>query len=289
LIPNTTNESLTTRPKDSITDEKTNVLHGGENILKIVLQFISKSNGRIYACLDHTRPSLAVEIQEIREALIGSRNRGVRSKFITEITKYNISYCKRLIPVVNEVLHLDGIEGTFHMNEIQYLAPAALHDKGKPASEIIYSNVKELLEHQQYIFDTLWNKSIPAEEKIREIEEGIVPASFEVFQSTQEGIERAWRMLRSAKEEVFIMFSTTNAFRTQAQMGILQLLNERVKQYPNIEIKILIPAGEQIAETIKKTELDSQHVDFRIYEHALEGMGYFLVDKKRMFGYRNKR
>ena len=140
--------------------------------------------------------------------------------------------------------------------------------------------MKELLEHQQYIFDTLWNKSIPAEERIREIEEGIVPANFEVFQSSQEGIERAWRMLRSAKEEVFIMFSTINAFRRQAQMGILQLLNERVKQYPNIEDKILIPAGEQITETIKKAELDSQHVDFRIYEHGLEGMGFFLVDKK---------
>ncbi|MFZ0328023.1 MAG: hypothetical protein WAL66_12065, partial [Nitrososphaeraceae archaeon] len=70
---------------------------------------------------------------------------------------------------------------------MQYLAPATLNDKGKPASEIICSNVKELLEHQQYIFDTLWNKSIPAEEKIIEIEEGISSANFEVFQSPQEG------------------------------------------------------------------------------------------------------
>ena len=139
--------------------------------------------------------------------------------------------------------------------------------------------MKELLEHQQYVFDTLWNKSIPAEERIRELKDGVAPANFEVFQSPQEGIERAWRMLRFAKEEVFIMFSTTNAFRRQTQMGILQLLNERVKQYPNMEIKILIPTGEQIAETINKAELDSQQVNFRIYEHGLEGMGFFLVDK----------
>ena len=164
---------------------------------------------------------------------------------------------------------------------MQYLAPATLHDKGIiTASEIIYSNVKELLEHQQYVFDTLWNKSIPADEKIREIEEGIASANFEVFQSPQEGIERAWRMLRSAKEEVFIMFSTANAFRRQEQMGILQLLNEKVKQYPNIEIKILIPAGERITETIKKAELDSKRFDFRIYEQGLEDMGFFLIDKK---------
>ena len=41
-------------------------------------------------------------------------------------------------------------------------------------------------------------------------------------------------MLRVAKEEVFVMFSTTNAFRRQAQIGILQLFNERTKQYPNM-------------------------------------------------------
>ena len=76
------------------------------------------------------------------------------------------------------------------------------------------------------------------------------------------------------------MFSTINAFCRQTQIGILQLLNERVKQYHDIEVKILIPTGERITETIKKAELDSQHVDFRIYEHGLEGMGFFLVDKK---------
>ena len=137
---------------------------------------------------------MAVEIQGIRESFIASRNRGVRTKFITEITKDNISYCKRLIPLVDELRHVDGVKGIFYLNEIQYLAPAALHDKGKPASEIICSNVKELLEHQEYIFDILWTKSMPAEEKIREIEEGVTPANFEVFQSPQEGIERSWQI-----------------------------------------------------------------------------------------------
>jgi hypothetical protein len=29
---------------------------------------------------------------------------------------------------------------------------------------MIYSNVKEPVEHQQYVFDTLWNKSIPSDQ-----------------------------------------------------------------------------------------------------------------------------
>jgi hypothetical protein len=38
------------------------------------------------------------------------------------------------------------------------------------ASQIIYSDVKEIVEQGQYIFDTLWNRAIPAEQKINEIE-----------------------------------------------------------------------------------------------------------------------
>jgi hypothetical protein len=40
-------------------------------------------------------------------------------------------------------------------------------------SSITAENVsfcRELLTSQQYIFDTLWNKSIPADDKIKEIE-----------------------------------------------------------------------------------------------------------------------
>jgi hypothetical protein len=36
-------------------------------------------------------------------------------------------------------------------------------------------NVREVVEQGQYIFDTLWNKAIPAEQRIREIEEGLSP------------------------------------------------------------------------------------------------------------------
>jgi len=79
--------------------------------------------------------------------------------------------------MVDELRHLDGIKGNFYVNETEYLVPASFHYKGKPASEVIYSNMKELVAHQQYVFDTLWNKSIPAEEKMVEIKEGITTKS----------------------------------------------------------------------------------------------------------------
>jgi hypothetical protein len=50
----------------------------------------------------------------------------------------------------------------------------------KPAS-LIYSNVKEIIEHQRYLFETLWNKAIPAEQRINEIKEGVILEKTEVF------------------------------------------------------------------------------------------------------------
>lgn len=87
-------------------------------------------------------------------------------------------------------------------------------------------------------------------------------------------------MIRAAKEDVFVMFSTANAFRRQMRMGLLQLFKEIIKQNPSIEIKTLLPTDERIMETVEKAKLESPQVDFRIYEQGLKGMGFFLVDKK---------
>jgi hypothetical protein len=72
--------------------------------------------------------------------------------------------------ITHELRHLDGIKGSFYISESGYLAPATYHEKGKPASQIIYSNVNEVIEYQKYVFDSFWNRAIPAEQRIKKIE-----------------------------------------------------------------------------------------------------------------------
>jgi two-component system, OmpR family, sensor histidine kinase VicK len=74
-----------------------------------------------------------------------------------------------------------GIKGNLYVGDTAYLAPATFHEKGKPASQLIYSNVKEIIEHQRYIFETLWNKATPAEQRIKEIDEGLAPEFYDVI------------------------------------------------------------------------------------------------------------
>src|SRR5919205_1383792 len=76
--------------------------------------------------------------------------------------------------IVDELRHLDGIKGNFVLSESEYIAPIILFERGKIASQIIYSNQKELVDQHQYIFDTLWDNAISAEQKLKQIEGGVI-------------------------------------------------------------------------------------------------------------------
>jgi len=77
--------------------------------------------------MNYTRPPLAIGIGQIKKAFLDAKSRGVRLRYLTEITNDNISYCKELIKIVDELRHLDGIKGNFMISEEEYLAPVILN------------------------------------------------------------------------------------------------------------------------------------------------------------------
>lgn len=122
--------------------EGTKVFYGTDIVIDTLLQFFRKTDSKIDACVDYTRPSLAIDIQVFREAFLDARKRGVKMRYVTEITKDNIPYCKQMMSMVDELRHLDGIKGNFYISDTGYLAPATFHEAGKSAAQIIYSNVR---------------------------------------------------------------------------------------------------------------------------------------------------
>lgn len=180
--------------------EITEVNYGIENVIRIVLEFLSQTNNRVDACVDYTRPSLAIDFLALKNAFINAKKRGVKLRYVTEITRDNISYCKLLTTIVDELRHLDGIKGNFYISDTAYIAPATLHEKGKPASQIIFSNVKELVEHQHYVFDSFWSRAIPAEQKIREIEEGVVHYKTRIIDNSDEILKQISSLTVESKE-----------------------------------------------------------------------------------------
>ena len=151
--------------------EKTEVMYGTENTTKVILEFLSRANKSIGIYADHTWPSVSMEIDIFKRAMQDIKKRGAKSRYIVEITKDNIPYCKELMKI-DDLRHLDGIKGNFAINEMEYISSASMQ-QSQLLQQVIYSNVKAVLEQHQYLFETLWNKTTPAEQKIKEIEEGI--------------------------------------------------------------------------------------------------------------------
>jgi two-component system, OmpR family, sensor histidine kinase VicK len=164
--------SLNTKPVPSGTiTQTTKVLEGDQNVVNTVLQFLSNTQGRIDACIDYTRPSLTIEFEGLKKAFLDAKSRGVKLRYVTEITEDNVGYCKELMRIVDELRHINGVKGNFYINETEYIAPATLHAKGKPAFRITYSNVKEIVEfHQRFVFEIFWDAATSAEQRINEIE-----------------------------------------------------------------------------------------------------------------------
>jgi signal transduction histidine kinase len=229
-----------------------------------------KAKLRIDVCVDHTRPYLAIEIIRLRDAFIDARRRHVTIRYITEITKDNLHYCKEMISVVDELRHLNGIKGNFYVSEQGYAAPSILHEKGKSSEMMIYSDVKEIAEHQQYIFDSFWNTSTSAERKIKEIQGDISLGITEIIDNPLRTRDLFINMVKSAKSEVLLILPTINAFMREHRIGVIQLLKElsttletsisegnqeKKEERRAINIRILTPTNDAIDKIVEEMKI----------------------------------
>lgn len=168
----------------------TQVIFGKQNVIDTETGIFYRARKRIDTCMSYTRPSLALSLKPIKSAFLDSKRRGVKLRYITEITHNNFEYCKVLSGLVHELRHLDGIKSNFMISEEEYIAPLVQDRREVVASELVYSNMTQIVEHGQQIFDTLWSKSIPAEERLRQIQDGNIPLETKILDNKDEIIKQ---------------------------------------------------------------------------------------------------
>jgi hypothetical protein len=90
-------------------ERKTYVLHGVDNVIDAELEFFANSKKAIDTCMKHTRSSFAFILEPIKKAFLDAKGRGVKLRYLTEITHDNIAASKELMTIVDELRHSDGI------------------------------------------------------------------------------------------------------------------------------------------------------------------------------------
>nr|MDQ3977869.1 hypothetical protein [Thermoproteota archaeon] len=276
--------------------EITEVRYGVETVVITIIEFLNRTNDVVYACVDQTRPILTLEILGLKNAFLYVKKRGVKFHYVTEITKDNLSYCKKLMELVDELRHLDGIKGNFYVSESGYLAPATAHEVGKSASQVIYSNVTEIIEHQRYVFDTLWSKAVPADQKIREIEEGTEPEFFEVISDAGKAADVYLNLAKSVKKQAFLVLPNSRAMVRDKRLGVLDYLVEASSKIKALEgvtnktnsreekdaIKIICPLDENNREIVEW--ISDKAPSIKILRSSIKSSStIFLADNQKFF------
>ena len=241
------------------------------------IRFLENVSERMDICVDKNGPSMIIKSEIYKSNYIKAKNRGAKIRFITEITKDNIQYCKKLGEIVSELRHLDGVKGSVCVNDSEFLGMSTWSET-KLLNPVIYSNEREVIEQQQYIFEIFWKKAEPLTQKLMEIEEGIVP---EVMQSRNSPVDiqnKVFDLLNSAESEILVIMSTSKAFHRQAESGTFQLLKELGDAKPWIIIKILTPKDNEMERLI--TILNKPNFIIRCIE-PLSKVSILVIDRKQ--------
>ena len=225
--------------ESNTSSERTEIWYGVDNIISRSLEVLSRMQTTYDLCLDSTGVSPILEIEPIKKAYFELKNRGVKIRIITEITTQNISYCKEIMNI-GDVRHLEGIKGNFVIADgAKYAGIANTHDGKLP--QLISSNVMAFVEQQQYFFEMLWDKAIPAKKRIREIEEGRSPEKLEIIEDTQKSISCAFDIMNRTQKELLVLFATRRTF-SLALLGEAASIYRKISEN-GVDIKLLVPRG----------------------------------------------
>ena len=264
-------------PASPLNIERTEVFYGSEDAMKILLQAMRNVKKEAVTCSDAQSAGFSMTIEPVRQGFIDFKKRGLKIRSITEITKENLEYCKQLEGYV-QLRHLDGLRGNFAVSETEYVATAIINEK-EPVTETIYSNAKAILEQHRYFFETLWNKAIPAEQRIRELEQGVEREFVEVITDGARATQLFVEFASSVKKEAQLILSQPMVMERTRKLGMWDLLIEAANN--GAQIQVISPItnnNEQLAK-----EITVRAPNIKIFPGPVSTAGMFIVDNKRYF------
>jgi len=141
----------------------------------------------------------------------------------------------------------------------------------------VYGNkVYDLVGDKQFLIDPFWNKTIPQENEINEIElDNLTDQNIKVIDDDPKQVQKLIdALLKSTTNEILVIFSTLNAFYRQSKRYDLDKLFEG----KNIKLRILVPCNAE-----KKPPLIDSHLDIEIRcieESMKNDVSILIVDRK---------
>jgi hypothetical protein len=263
--------------------KKNKILHRTE-VVNALLDIFSSAANMIYVCGNSKFILQLLSLEITKETILATANKNnhVEQRFLFEITKDNIQYCRNLMRIVgndNHFYHSNDIEANFVVSEKEYLGSITLKE---PHQQAIYSNMKGIVEQHISIFDTLWNKAIPAEQRARDIQERIEPEFYEVISDYEKAQEKYIDLAKSIDKEGLLLLANSKAMIRANKISVIDYLIEASAKKGAI-IRIVCPLAEENSEIVKMISKRAPDIRILNYDNSASShSGLFIVDRIKL-------
>jgi len=262
---------------------ETRLIEDAQEIVKEISR-LTASSTELYTCL--TAGGIQYSYNhffDIKKKLLDKQKKGEHKgiRYISNIDKHNVNYAKILLDAGIEIRYLKNLPPmSFGVSDKEIAATIEKMEDGENVQSLLLSNEPVYVNHFYHIFEELWKNGIHAKDRIRDIEEGVESASIEIIPSPSYSIKRAYDLINSAQEEVLRIFSSMNAFRRQARLGIMHLFKDVVER--GVRVRILIPADQrEITEIVNEVNLVLPKLEIGSVDKSLEStVGILVIDRK---------
>src|SRR5215208_4567514 len=228
--------------------ERTEMLIGAEVTTKQAWEFFSNVSRKVDGCASSAATPIVMTV--FSDAYKNMKKRGIKIRSVTDITKDNLNYCRELMQYA-EVRHINHLIANFGVSETEYIGAPTMKE-GQPLPKLIYSNSKEMVEQQQNIFDIFWSKAIPAEQRIREIEEEREEEFLEVINNPEKATEIYVNLARSIKSSALLLLPSSKALIMEYELGIIDYLIKSSKTKDARDIRIICSINDDNAQIVKR-------------------------------------
>jgi signal transduction histidine kinase len=160
------------------------------------------------------------------------------------------------------------------------MAPTSVYSASSNP-QCIYSNSADLVREHQYLFETLWEKALPADQRIKQIESGLEPEKIELIQDPRKSIALAFEIMKRTSKELLILFASPRSFILGYGLGVMGVYGDMSER--GVSIRLLVPRGSEIDNEVAKTRALHPSIDVRVSDADLNTNVTILISDRKEF------
>jgi hypothetical protein len=174
----------------SLSSPETRIIKGAEQVGNCIISLITnaskdKISSFLNVAIDKFGPMILPAYFAITRESI-EKNPEFAIRIVADIQAENIQYVKQMVKGGKiEVRRFEGNIRKFVYSRTEALETSHTLQNGQP-EEAVHSSDPDFVAQLSQVFDVLWQKALPSEERIREVERGEPSKKTEVLRGTEE-------------------------------------------------------------------------------------------------------